>query len=185
MKKIKFLAESLKNLKSVGTITRSSKYACKRMVKQVDFQSNQVILELGAGDGVITKHILRSMTSDSMLYSFEINDKFLETLKLIKDPRLKIIQTSAEQAVQILERDGIDQVDAIISAIPFVMLDAELVDSILLKSKALLKPGGKFVQIHYSKILIKKYKEIFDEVKISFETLNIPPAFIFTCIKAK
>ena len=58
MKKIEFLKEGLKNLKTIGSVARSSKYLCKGMIKHVDFKTANVIVELGAGDGVITKHIL-------------------------------------------------------------------------------------------------------------------------------
>ena len=59
MNNIAFLKESIKNIKTVGTFTRSSKFLCRGMVKHVDFENAHTIVELGAGDGVITKHILK------------------------------------------------------------------------------------------------------------------------------
>ena len=34
------------------------------------------LVELGAGDGVITEHILKHMKKDAKLLSFEVNEKF-------------------------------------------------------------------------------------------------------------
>ena len=90
MKKIAFLKESLKNLKTVGTVTRSSKYACKAMIAPVNFDDANVIVELGAGDGVITEHIIKAMKPGSILLSFEVNPLFCEKIREINDPRLHL-----------------------------------------------------------------------------------------------
>ena len=59
MNSMKFLREGIKNLRTVGTLTRSSKFVCREMVNQVDFSKVKNVVELGAGDGVITKHIFK------------------------------------------------------------------------------------------------------------------------------
>lgn len=184
MTKLEFLKESLKNLKSVGTITRSSKYTCKRMLANVDFETSKVILEFGAGDGVITKEILKKMRPDAVLYTFEINEQFFDILNEIDDPRLRILKISAEDAGDVIAKDGHELADVIISAIPFVSLPSEVFDSILEKSIDILKPGSHFIQLHYSKILKKKYEGIFDRVDVAFVSRNLPPCFVLTCTKA-
>ena len=95
MKKIDFFKESIKNIKSVGTITRSSKFLCRGMIKPVNFDQADVIVELGAGDGVITEHILKKMKKDAKLLSFEVNEKFCDQIRKIKDDRLIIVEDSA------------------------------------------------------------------------------------------
>ena len=74
----RFFQESLRNLKTVGTITRSSKFVCRKMLHPVDFSGKVNIVELGAGDGVITRHILDQMTADSQLFIFEVNEFLLK-----------------------------------------------------------------------------------------------------------
>ena len=61
MNHLDFLREGLRNIKTVGTITRSSKALCKKMTEPVNFDKARIIVEYGAGDGVITKHILSQM----------------------------------------------------------------------------------------------------------------------------
>jgi hypothetical protein len=56
------------------------------------------------------------------LYCFEINDYFIKLLLKLEDPRLKLITVSAEEAADIIGKDGHKFADVIISAIPFVML---------------------------------------------------------------
>ena len=173
-----FFKESIKNFKTSGTITRSSKFLCKQMIKPVDFQKSKLIIELGAGDGVITKHILSKMSSDSKLMVFEVNNKFVSILNKINDERLIVIQDSAENLEQYMSKHGVDQIDYVISAIPFVIIPKEIVANILEACKKKLKPGGLFVQMHYSLLAKNLYESAFGNVEISFVPLNIPPAFV-------
>ena len=174
---IEFFKESVKNLKTVGTITRSSDFLCKRMIKHVDFENAQTIVELGAGDGVITKHILNSMKKDSSLIVFEVNSAFCEELRKIDDDRLTVVEDSAENVEQYVE----SKVDYFISAIPFVMLPKKLAVSILNVCKNTLSSQGKFIQVHYSLVIKKMYQKIFGDVKVNFVPLNLPPAFVLVC----
>lgn len=183
MKKITFLKESLKNLKTVGTVTRSSKYACKAMIAPVNFDNANVIVELGAGDGVITEHIIKAMKPDSILLSFEVNPLFCEKIREINDSRLHVVEDSAEHLEKYLKKHNIKEIDYVISAIPFVSLPDELGYSIVGECKNFLKEGGLFIQIHYSLLAKKIYQRVFGNVKVNFEPLNIPPAFVLISTK--
>lgn len=184
MNKIQFLKESLKNIKTIGTVARSSKFACKAMIEPVDFKKARVIVELGAGDGVITEHILKHMHPDAVLLAFEVNPKFCKKIRSeINDPRFHLIEDSAEQLQEYLAKYRLKKVDAIISSLPFVSLPEELCYRIVGECKKVMKPGAPYVQIHYSLLLKKVYQKIFGNVKVNFEPINIPPAFILVCFK--
>lgn len=178
MGSIEFFKESVRNLKTVGTLTRSSKFLCKGMIKHVNFKSAKVIVELGAGDGVITKHILEQMSRDCKLMIFEVNDNFAVQLNEIKDDRLIVIQDSAEKLEIYLKKNRLSQIDYVISAIPFVILPKETANAIIDLCKSNMKIGGLFVQVHYSLMAKKLYENIFGNVDINFVPLNIPPAFV-------
>ncbi len=183
MKKLEFLKESLKDLKTVGTLTRSSKFLCKGMVKHVDFSGAKLIVELGAGDGVITKFILDEMEPDAKLLVFEVNERFCEVLRNIEDDRLIIAQDSAENIGSHVERLGFEKVDAIISAIPFVALPKELGYSIVRECHQCMKKGGRYIQVHYSLLAKKLYETVFGNVDINWVPLNVPPAFVLVSEK--
>ncbi len=176
-----FFRESLKNMKTSATVTRSSRFVCKKMIEYVDFENADVILELGAGDGVITRHILNSMKPNTKLIVFEILEQFCEKIRQIEDDRLIIIQDSAENLEEHLNRLGYQQVHDVVCAIPFVTLPKELSKNILLQVKKVLRPGGVHVQLHYSTLVKKMYEEIFGIVDIKIVPLNIPPAFLHIC----
>ncbi len=173
-----FFRESLRNIKTVGTFTRSSKYVCRKMVSQVDFSSARTIVELGAGDGVITRHILKAMAPDARLLSFEVLPKMCEALERIEDERFTVVQDSAENIAGQLAARNLPAADAVISAIPFVAFPDDLSYRIVRAVKANMKAGAPFVQLHYSLLKKKMYEEVFGEVKVLFVPLNVPPAFV-------
>lgn len=177
----KFFTESVRNLKTVGTVTRSSKYLCKAMIKPVDFTKARIIVELGAGDGVVTKHILKKMHKDALLLSFELNSAFCEQMREIKDSRLIIIEDDAEKIGVYLEKYGHEKADYIISALPFTLFPEEVTYRILNNCKKLLSPEGVFIQIHYSLLVKKIYQNVFEEIKLNFVPINVPPAWVFIC----
>jgi phospholipid N-methyltransferase len=176
-----FAKESIKNMKTSATITPSSKYVCKKMISHVDFQHADVVVELGAGDGVITKYILQEMRPGSKLIVFEILDQFCKKLRQIDDPRLVVIQDSAENMGKHLKEHGYDYAHDVVSAVPFVMLPKELSKRILAEVKQYIRPGGSMVQLHYSTLAKNLYKEIFGKVEVEFVARNIPPAFLHVC----
>lgn len=183
MDRMSFFRESIKNIKTTGTIIRSSRYLCKTMIRPVDFQKAKCIVELGAGDGVVTQHILDEMKSDAILFSFEILETMYDRLTKIEDSRFYPIKGSAENIIQHLKTFNFEQTDYVVSALPMVAFPDDLTNRILEEIKTSLKPGGKYIQINYSLLKRKKYKEVFGNVKVHFSPLNIPPAFVFICEK--
>lgn len=181
MGRISFFLESIKNMKSAGTIARSSRFICKEMTSYVDFKNARVLVELGAGDGVITKHILRKMRPDAKLLVFEISDVFCDLIREIDDDRMIVIQDSAENLGKYLKELGCKEVHDVVSAIPFVVLPEELSEKIVKEVRKYLRPGGVMIQLHYSTLSKKLYENIFENVKIKFVPLNIPPAFLHVC----
>ncbi len=183
MNRIHFLREGLRHLRTTGTVTPSSQYLCQAMLKKIDFTESKWLVELGAGNGVITHHILANMRPDAKLLVFEVQPNFCEILRKIHDDRLIIIEDSAEHLPQYLQQYGFPHADHVVSAIPFVILPRPLAHQIVTACRDSMAPGGFFVQMHYSTVMKSFYKEIFPKVKVRFTPLNIPPAFIFWCSK--
>lgn len=178
---ISFFRESLKNLKTVGTVTRSSPALCREAAAHVDYHNAKVIVELGAGDGVITRHILAQMRPDTKLLAFEVLPKMVEKLRKIDDPRLVVIPESAEKMGVYLKKHGFQHADAMVSAVPFVALPNELAYRIVRESRKHLCPKGTFAQVHYALSMMKMYQSIFSSVEINRVLMNLPPAYVLVC----
>ncbi len=178
MSKLTFLQESLKNMKTMGTVIQTSNYAAKTLAGLLHFDNIDIIVELGGGDGAITKHLLKKMKRNARLIVFEVNESFCDKLRAIEDPRILVIPESAENLDHVLHQMGIVQVDAIVSSIPFAILPEPFHIQILNLCNSILKPGASFLQIHYSLFLKNLYQQVFGNVDVEFAAFNIPPVFI-------
>ena len=184
IQRINFLRESIRNLKTTGSVARSSRFLCRRIAGKIDPEHARVVLELGPGDGAITRHLLDRLHPDAQVLVFEINDAFIDKLRTeFDDPRITLIHDSAENIGRHLEERGIESVDYIISGIPFVMLPESLAENITEACRQWLRPGGKFIQFHYSPLLVQFYRRVFGNAAVDFIPLNIPPAFVVSCEK--
>lgn len=183
MTRLKFFVEGIRNIKTTGTITRSSRFVCRRLIKGIDFDTAKCIVELGGGDGVVTKHILENMRADTKLITFEILPQFCDLLRKLNDDRLIVAQDSAENIQKYLVENGFDKADYVVSTLPFVNIPEDIGTRILNASKDNLKTGGIFSQLNYSLLTKDLYESVFGNVKYDFIMRNVPPAFILTCVK--
>lgn len=174
-----FLKAGLKNIRTTGTITRSSAFLCRKVIEHIDFANARILVELGAGDGVITRHILAAMHPEAKLLAFEILPDLYEKLSGIEDERLIAVQDSAEKIGAYLEKNGFGNADYMVSALPFAAFADELTDRILTEAYANLKTGGQYSQIQYSTVTKKLYEKYFGKMRVNYTLLNIPPAFVF------
>lgn len=180
----KFITEFFKNGSRVGSITPSSSFLAEKMLRNIDFKQDSVIMEYGPGTGNFTKKIMEKMTPNSRLYIFELNPDFIETLRNnINDPRVKIICDSASNTQKYLTEDGIEEVDYIVSSLPLSLLPSEVRNDIVIQSHKNLKKGGIMTQFQYSQQCKKLFKNSFDRVSTDFTPFNFPPAFVYVCVK--
>ena len=183
--KLAFFKESVKNIKTTGTVMPSSRFLITKMLKGVDFEKSLVFVEYGAGNGIITKYILKKMKPDAKLICFEINTEFNKHLNLINDDRLIIVNNSAEKIKAILSTNNIQNVDCFVSSLPLAIMPLTISENILNYSKEVLNTNGQFIQYQYSTNSLKIFKKFFGKknVILNFELMNIPPAFIYKCKK--
>ena len=183
-KRLDFLRESIRNLKITGSVARSSRFLCRRIARKIISAEANVVVELGPGDGAITRYILDRLQPDAQILVFEVNEVFIEKLQhSVIDPRITLIHDSAENIAEHLAKRGIKSVDYFISGIPFMMLPDSLAEHITKECHRLLRPNGQFIQFHYSPKLVQFYKNIFGNAEVDFIPLNFPPAFVITCKK--
>ena len=175
-----FLSEFIKQKKTVGAITPSSKFLMKKMLSKIDFSKDISIVEIGPGTGVFTREILSRMSSKSRLISFEINENFFKQLQgTLIDNRLTLICDSAENIKKHLS----GKVDAVISSLPLAVIPIRIKLNILNETIDVLSSDAYFVQFQYSTNAKKILEHKFSYVDINFTPLNVPPAFVFYCKK--
>lgn len=183
MTRLKFFVEGIKNIKTTGTITRSSRFVCKKLIEHIDFENAKCIVELGGGDGVVTEYILENMKADTKLITFEILPTFCDLLRGLGDDRLVVAEDSAENIQAHLEANGFEKADYIVSTLPFVNIPDDISLRILNAAKDNLKDGGIYSQLNYSLIPKDLYKSVFGNIEHDFIMINIPPAFVMRAVK--
>lgn len=169
------------NPRGVGSAIPSSKRLTQAMVAAIDWSSARVVVEYGPGTGVVTRALLARMAPDARLFAFETNAEFVRYLRRnIADPRLTVIDASAETVAAVLAAAGIAVCDAAVSSLPFSIMPARVRLRIVAATAAILRPGAPLVGYQYSRRWVGELSRAFDHVTTRFEPRNWPPAFVFT-----
>lgn len=174
--------------KDVASITPTSTYGVRKVCSKINFDRTNLIVEYGPGTGVFTHYLLDKMKDDSRLIAIERNKHFDSILKrTISDPRVIIVNDSAENVLETLRSCREFQADYIVSGIPFFWLSSDLKNTILYNTHRALKKGGKFLVYqtcfqtdNHLKVHLERF---FPVVRTRFEIRNIPPLRIYEAVK--
>ena len=146
----------------------------------------------------MTRDLLAAMPSDSRLIAFEISPRFAEYLReSIDDPRLVLVEDSAENLGYHLRAHGIDKVDAVVSSLGLTIMPEPLRmkifddlmdytddDTVITQFQYLhglvFRPGLEIKQLRRlnSENFLRRY---FKSVTRDFVWRNLPPAVVYTC----
>ncbi|NRH20468.1 methyltransferase [Candidatus Gracilibacteria bacterium] len=166
--------------KEAGYNLSSSPYLVRRLVSLADISDAHIIVELGAGEGQVTGHILEKKSKNTRLIVIE-NDhnKFLELSQKYGE-QCEIHEISAAHIDSIVDKNS---VDVIISTLPLGSISHPGVGHILAAAEGILKKGGKFIQYQYVMANKKDVKKYFHIDHIYWEPRNIGPTFIYEAHK--
>lgn len=168
----------LKRIRTTGTVISTSSSTVHKMLSYLDFKHTKTILELGAGKGVVTQHLVQKLHADTNLYVFELLPEFTGLLKSQYSTykNVHIIQDSAEKISQYLPNTTID---ACISVLPLSIMNKNAVDTILQSLAQKLSPDGVFIQLQYTRRLENVFKTYFYIEKKPYHFWNFPPAHLY------
>ncbi len=176
---IKTSLKYTKNILVTGAFKETSRRVELEITSKLPPTTDQVIVEFGMGHGNITREILKNISPTSKLFAFEVNEEFCDHVaSKIDDDRLVIINDGAEN----LTKHVGTPVHSFISSIPFTFFSKEMSRTILKGAYDSLEEGHYFHQVLYSKVHVKKFKSVFDEVSVK-TLLNIPLECIYHCKK--
>lgn len=147
---LEFFKGFLKNPREVGSVIPSSRFLTRRTLECGGIGQARVIVELGPGTGVLTRHALERMRPDAKLVAIEISADFVEVLrKELPDPRLHIYHGSATEIEAALAKVGESKADLVMSGIPFSTLEHGVGFATLQAAKRVLGPEGRFVAYQF------------------------------------
>lgn len=175
----RFLRSFLRSPRQVGAVLPTSHRAVCAMLDLAALERARCVVEMGAGTGSYTREILKRLGPDARLLTFEIDPALADRLAAeLRDPRLRVLNDSAERAETYLEGE---RADVIVSAIPFTTVPAAVRQTLLATARTLLTDDGAMLVIQYSTLLQGELERTFPSVQRRFTLLNVPPAFLFVC----
>ena len=173
-----FFREAVRNFRSTGAIARASPTLVRRLIAAIPRDVPVTVVELGPGEGCITRALLAKLSPGSTLTAFEINATFVRRLQRVHDPRLTVLPQGAER---ITDHFAPGSVDFVVSSLPLSMIPQPVKEDIIRKAQSLLRPEGQFLQYQYALQDYSLLKDNFSDVSVSFTLANLPPAFVYSC----
>ncbi|HZF33892.1 MAG TPA: methyltransferase [Candidatus Angelobacter sp.] len=176
---ILFLRRWLKDPLMIGAIAPSSRELAAAMARLVPVDSQDPVIELGGGTGVITQALLDAGIAPARLFVVE-RDGALHDLLVKRFPEVRILLGSAADLTDLLRPLGVAKACAVVSGLPLLAMRDSLRDRIVEESFALLGPSAPFIQFTYglASPIPRRKLGIQGEVK-SRVLNNLPPASVW------
>jgi len=173
-----FLRRWLANPLQMGSVIPSSPVLCRRIAAVVERKEDEVVLELGAGTGVVSRALLNAGIPPERLVVVEIVPDMAEHLRRVL-PRVNVIQGDAFELSRALPERMQGKVGTAICGIPLVMLPLEqqrrFVDAV-----ERVAPGKGFLLYTYCITSPLPYRKLgLTARREAWTPLNIPPASVW------
>lgn len=141
------------------------------------------VVELGAGTGEVTRALLAAGIPATRLAVIERDPELSAFLhRRFSGPR--IIEGDAARLRQLLKRNGVEQVAAVVSGLPLLSLPGELVHGIVTGVFDLLPRGAQMVQFTYGPAppVPRELRETLglEARRVGRVWRNVPPAVVWT-----
>ncbi|KZE69328.1 hypothetical protein AWM68_03420 [Fictibacillus phosphorivorans] len=175
-----FIQKFIQSPMQIGSLFPSSVSLAKKMTDNISWENISEAAELGAGTGVITKEIIRSMQPGTNLHVFEKDEEMREKLQS-QLPEILVYEDAREILRSINKCEG--ELDAVFSGLPFTNFHKSTRLEIVEEVYRSLRPGGILVAFQYTTQMKKTFQRYFKTVDISFVIKNFPPAFVYICEK--
>jgi phospholipid N-methyltransferase len=149
------------------------------------------IVEFGPGTGVFTEVIARKLKPGAKFFAIEISEEFVKACAK-RCPGVKVFHDSAGNVRKYMDQVGVQQLDCILSGLPFALFEDALQDDLLNAAYNALKPGGVFVTFTYVQSpLLPRGRRFRRKLQGRFRTLektsvvwkNFLPAFAYKAVK--
>jgi phospholipid N-methyltransferase len=176
-----FLRKFILNPYEIGSLVPSSRYLAQKMVKPIPWHHIDSVAELGSGTGSITQFIESNVHKKTKVFLFEKDESMRSKLGL-KFPDFSC-HSNASDLTKVIRQNGVEQLDCIISCLPFFNFSKELRDTLVYQIHKSLKNNGYFIAFQYSLQMKENFSNIFDIEKVNLVPLNFPPAFVYVCRK--
>jgi len=183
-----FLGKFFRHGTAIASLAPSSPWLSRATVRNVDWDTAKVLVELGAGTGPITRVLAAKARPECRVVVLERDPDFAALLhqRFQHLPNFDVIEGDVRDLATLLRDRGIGQVDHVISGLPVPSFPKDLQRDLFRVVRQVLAPGGTFNQItEMPWVYWRFYGRFFDDVRFVFEPRNFPPAGAYFCRGAK
>jgi phospholipid N-methyltransferase len=173
----------------VGAVTPSSSHLAARLAAVVPRVGEPVVVELGPGTGSVTAAIEYRLAGRGRHVAVEIDLVLAKHLRA-EYPGVEVLVGDAATLEQLLAAHQVPPADAVVSGLPWSLINADAQRVIVDATARSLRPGGSFTTFAYVHALsmnrARQFRallgEVFDEV-LTTRTVwwNLPPAVTYVC----
>jgi len=180
-----FFRQWLRRPLSTAAVSPSSRFLARRMVAALPAGAHRII-ELGAGTGTFTRHLLDHGIAPADLLAVEFNPALHDYL-VARFPGVQVVQADARHlrdspAVRDFARSA--PVQAVVSGLGLLAMPRSGQREVLSAALDLMDGDGVFVQFTYGPVA-PVHPEVLRELNLhavrrGFTLLNVPPASVYT-----
>lgn len=174
-----FLKRWIKHPLRLGAIAPSSSALAEKIANQVKLKDDQVVVELGAGTGSLTRKLIQHGIPLDRLYILELDPELYSFLKLAL-PNANVIHGNAIDLEKLLPPHCVGKVSTIISGMPVSTMPFKLQKAIIDAAFKVMSADGEIVQYSYrhtSPLPANRFG--LDSKKLGITFKNLPPATIW------
>jgi phosphatidylethanolamine/phosphatidyl-N-methylethanolamine N-methyltransferase len=179
-----FLGKFLKHGTAIASLAPSSPWLSRATVRNVDWARANVLVELGAGTGPITKVLAENARPDCRVIVLERDPDFVKILedRFGSNANLEVVGADVRDLAAILSERGIERADHVISGLPVPSFPKDLQRDLFRNVRSVLDPSGTYNQItELPWVYLRFYRRFFEDVRFAFEPRNFPPAGAYFC----
>jgi phosphatidylethanolamine/phosphatidyl-N-methylethanolamine N-methyltransferase len=185
---IEFVKAAVRNPREVSTIFPTSRSLANSLLNHADLPSMNSVVELGAGTGAITRHLVPRLSSPANYLGVELDPLLVDFMKK-EFAGLRFETGLAENLAKCVPDSS---VDVVVSSLPWTILPIDTQKRTIAAIVQARKPGGIFVTyICINAIWYPQARAFKRQLKTSFRVVersslewrNIPPAYVFKSTK--
>jgi phosphatidylethanolamine/phosphatidyl-N-methylethanolamine N-methyltransferase len=179
-----FWRSMMDNPVRIGAVLPSSPQLGARMARHIHLAPDEVLVEIGAGTGVVTRALLAAGVPAHRLYIVELDSRLAGHLRR-HFPKSHVIEGNAGDLPSLLPPELVGHVGTVVSSLPLRPMSRDVQQQIVDAAFAVLKPGGGLLQYTYPPFSPLPAREMGLKAEGLGRTWrNLPPAAVWRFTKA-
>lgn len=185
---VSFLKEFVSKPQEIGAIAPSSPALAREVAASIDWNLVRTVVEYGPGLGAITGELV-PRTAGKEFFAIEVNEAYADRFAQ-SYPDVSLYRDSVANIVSICAERGIEEIDCVVSGIPWANFSDRVQDELLDPMFEVLSERGQFVTFAYMHgLALPAGRRFREKLGRRFRTVdrsrvvwwNTPPAVVYRC----